>query len=445
MGWNSPEWIVNFWACFRAGAVPVLANAWWSETEVANGLALIQPVLTLADARSAGKVPSGFRLGPWDVAPGIGPPGAADTGADGERDENETALIIFTSGTSGQPKAVVLSHRAVLARLHMTLQISRKLPQQIDGAAHDITLVTGPLFHIGTMQGLLRAFVTGDTLVLPRGRFDPADVLDLIERHGINRWTAVPTMVSRVLDQPDIATRKLGSLKAISIGGAPVHAELLRRIRASLPGVNPRIPTGYGLTENGGQSTASGGAVDPSQLGSAGRALPCVEISFLAHPGLPDGEILLRAPTQMTGYFGLSESPIDQDGWLHTGDLGRLDEKGHLWITGRCKDMVIRGGENIAPAAVERALMNLPGVVEAAVFGVPHPDLGEEVMAVVVVDADLTAAQLEEQLRGKVASFAMPSRWRVQKEPLPTNQTGKVDKPTMAAAVRAELARQQAA
>ena len=112
----------------------------------------------------------------------------------------------------------------------------------------------------------------------------------------------------------------------------------------------------------------------------------------MPHPGLPDGEILLRSPTQMTGYYGLDESPIDEEGWLHTGDLGRLDDKGNLWITGRSKDMIIRGGENIAPAAVERALMAIPGVTEAVVFGIPHADLGEEVMAVVVVEGDLTRA-----------------------------------------------------
>ena len=148
---------------------------------------------------------------------------------------------------------------------------------------------------------------------------------------------------------------------------------------------------------------------------------------------MPDGEILLRSPTQMTGYYGVDQSPIDREGWLHTGDLGRLDDKGNLWITGRCKDMIIRGGENIAPVAVERALMTISGVNEAVVFGVPHADLGEEVMAVVVVDGDLTAQQLQEQLRGKVASFAVPSRWRLQKDPLPTNHTGKVDKTAISA------------
>jgi len=446
LGWNSPQWIANFWACLQAGAVPVLANAWWSEAEVRNGIDLVQPAVVLADAHARARVPAvgPWRTAAWDLDWGAAavPDAWPDRAGEQGTGEEDAALIIFTSGTSGSPKAVVLSHRAVLARLQMTLHVTRKLPQQVDRSVHDITLITGPLFHVGGMQSLLRAFVTGDTLVLPAGRYDPAEVLALVEKFRIKRWNAVPTMVSRLLDHPDVAWRDVSSLQSISIGGAPVHKELMARIRSGLPSVSPRIPTGYGLTENGGQATAAAGSEDVGQLGSTGRPFPCVEIRFLQHPEFPDGEILLRSPTQMMGYFGSDESPIDREGWLHTGDLGRLDAQGNLWITGRCKDMIIRGGENIAPAAVERALAGLPGVREAAVFGVAHPDLGEEVMAVVVMveDAALTPQQLQEQLRGKVASFAIPSRWQLQTEPLPTNQTGKVDKSALSALARARPA-----
>lgn len=439
LAWNSPEWVLNFWACLVGGAVPVLANAWWSEVEVGNALAALQPAMTLADDRCAQRVPAGARLGPWGIDTSEGQGGDVGSHAGAERSEEDTALVIFTSGTSGQPKAVVLSHRALLARLQMTLHITRKLPQQVDETARDVTLITGPLFHVGGMQTLMRSVVVGDTLVLSQGRYDPAEVLASIERNKVKRWNAVPTMVTRLLDHPDVPHRDLSSLKSISIGGAPVHAELMQRIRTQLPSVSPRIPTGYGLTENGGQATAAAGSEDIEELGSAGKPLPCVEVRFLSHPGLPDGEVLLRSPTQMSGFFGLDESPIDENGWLHTGDLGRLDDKGNLWITGRCKDMIIRGGENIAPAAIERALQNIPGVSETVVFGVPHRDLGEEVMAIVVTDSDLTEQQLQEQLRGQIASFAIPSRWRIQRDPLATNHTGKVDKAAISAKVRAEL------
>jgi acyl-CoA synthetase (AMP-forming)/AMP-acid ligase II len=155
-------------------------------------------------------------------------------------------------------------------------------------------------------------------------------------------------------------------------------------------------------------------------------------------PGLPDGEILVRSPTQMLRYYGIAESPIDSEGWLHTGDLGRVDDEGYVWITGRSKDIIIRGGENIAPAAVEEALALLPGVTEAAVFGMPHPEFGEEVMAVVVVDGAMSADHLRSEVSKRLASFAVPSLWRVQSEPLPVNQTGKVDKVGLRARMLAE-------
>jgi acyl-CoA synthetase (AMP-forming)/AMP-acid ligase II len=271
---------------------------------------------------------------------------------------------------------------------------------------------------------------------MPGGRFDPARMLALIETHRIARWSAVPTMVSRLLDHPDLARHDVSSLRSVTLGGAPVHAELLRRIAEGLPAVQARIPTGYGLTENGGQATAASGADVAAAPGCCGKPLPLTELRFLPRAGMPDAEILVRAPTQMSGYVD-APSPIDAEGWLHTGDLGRLDENGQLWITGRCKELIIRGGENIAPAAVEAALVALPGVSEAAVFGVPHPDLGEEVMAVIVAEGAPQPAALQAALKGSLASFAVPSRWWIRSDALPVNQTGKVDKVALKAELRA--------
>ena len=436
LGWNSSDWISNFWACQQIGAVPALANAWWSEVEVREALDLLQPVAALADDRGAAKLPSACVRLSWETDTSGGAPLTIRPANEnrGPADEQAPAVIIFTSGTSGRPKAVELSHRSLLANLQMLLQVTRRLPHEVDEQSGETVLHTGPLFHVGGPQMLLRSTAVGNTLILPSGRFDPAELLALIERHGITRWSAVPTMVSRLLDDPDLRRRDLRSLRALTIGGAPVHAELLERISRELPGVQAGVPTGYGLTENGGQATAASGRDTLARPGSAGKPLPCVELRFQAREALPDPEVLIRSPTQMTRYVGESESPIDGDGWLHTGDLGHLDDQGHLWITGRAKDLIIRGGENVAPASVERALTSIPGVVEAAVIGIPHPDLGEEVCAfVVVADGGLTGEAMSRQLRGQLVSFAMPTRWHLQQEPLPTNQTGKIDKPALIA------------
>jgi acyl-CoA synthetase (AMP-forming)/AMP-acid ligase II/alcohol dehydrogenase class IV len=445
LGWNGPAWVVNFWACVCAGAVPVAANAWWSEGELADALTALKPALTLADSRGAARMPTGWRIGSWEIeldatnteAETNSDADAALPSKPSEPSENDPAVIIFTSGTEGRPKAVVLAHRSLLASLQMLLHISRRLPQQPkqgDETAGEAILHTGPLFHIGGVGAMLRGVTVGNTLVMPQGRFDPAEALALIERHQISRWNAVPTMATRLLEHPDVQQRDLSSLRALTLGGAPVSAELLKLMRSGLPGVEARIATGYGLSENGGQATAASGADTAGRPGSSGRPLPCVEIRIVPRSGMPDGEVFLRSPTQMLGYFGEDESPIDREGWLHTGDLGRLDDDGHLWITGRCKDIIIRGGENIAPAAVERALLAIPGVSEAAVFGVPHPDLGEEVMAVVVAEGETSPDRLQEHLSTSLASFAVPSRWSLRKEKLPVNMTGKIDK----AALKAE-------
>jgi acyl-CoA synthetase (AMP-forming)/AMP-acid ligase II len=439
LGWNSPDWIVNFWACLAVGAVPVLANAWWSEVEVGAALRLTQPVLTLADPHGAAKLPSACSQGRWE-ADTDGDSTIPDL-ADRSQDEDDPGIVIFTSGTEGRPKAAVLPHRSLLANLQMLLHISHRLPHELTADSGDVALHTGPLFHIGGSQMLLRSVTVGNTIVMPTGRFDPGEALELIERHEVTRWAAVPTMASRLISHPDARTRDLRSLRALTLGGAPIHPELLERIAAVLPGVNTGVPSGYGLTENGGQATAASGRDTVARPGTAGRPLPCVELRLEPRDGVTDGEILVRSPTQMSGYAGTVESPIDDDGWLHTGDLGRFDDEGYLWITGRCKDLIIRGGENIAPAAVEQALMSIPGVAEAAVIGVPHSDLGEEVVAFVVENGQHTPETLSETLRGSVASFAVPTQWHLQQESLPVNHTGKVDKPALATLARHKTGR----
>lgn len=423
-GFNSLAWVVNFWAAIRIGAVPVLANAWWSAEEVAYALDLTRPIAVLADARAAEKLPAAARVLPWDTSPGP----AATPDLPLTASENDEAVIIFTSGTEGRAKAVALAHRSFIASMLMMMHVTRRLPFNPAEPKSEISLHTGPLFHIGGPHALFRGIVTGNTLVFPSGRFDPGEVLKLIEQHDIERWNAVPTMLTRVLDEQVARPRDVATLRSIGMGGAPIHVELLDRVRAVLPSVSARVSIGYGLSENAGQATAASAENARAKPGSSGRPLPLVEIAFKHHEDLPDGEILIRSPTQMLGYVGAASSPIDADGWLHTGDLGRFDEEGLLWITGRCKDIIIRGGENIASAAVERAIANLPEVAEVAVIGTPHPDLGEEVTAFVHLKSPVPSETLRAELAKTLASFAVPSRWYFLDTPLPTNQTGKIDR-----------------
>jgi acyl-CoA synthetase (AMP-forming)/AMP-acid ligase II len=427
LGWNSPDWILNFWACVRIGAVPALGNAWWSEEELAHALSLLQPTLVLADARDAAKVPAIWRLGTWEADERATPAPPADLNA-ATVDENDPAAIIFTSGTEGRAKAVVLAHRSLLANQMMLLHVTRRLPWQSDGAAVEVCLHTGPLFHIGGIGALLRGVIVGNTLIFPRGRYEPAEALELIERYRISRWNAVPTMASRLLDHPDLPRRNLRSLRTITLGGAPVHGELLRRVREGLPGVQSRIATGYGLSENGGQAMAAGGADVAARPGSSGRGAATGRDPHPSPRGIAEWRSAGAIADADAGIFR-RRITYRPGGWLHTGDLGRLDENGHLWITGRCKDLIIRGGENIAPAAIEQALMTIPGVSEAVVVGVPHPDLGEDVLAIVVSRCDLTPEVLREQLRSKIASFPVPGQWWLRTAPLPVNQTGRWTSP----------------
>jgi len=435
LGWNSPEWIINFWGVVLARGVAVLGNAWWSPVELAETLERTEPALVLAEGRLGDRVDAQWKRAPWSVDAEV-----ADVDLPEGGDEDDDAAVIFTSGTSGRPKAALLSHRSLLSGLQMLLHITKRFPDQVTDDSGEAALHTGPMFHVGGVQTLLRAVCVGDTLVMPAGRFDAGEALRLIETWRIRRWSAVPTMLTRVLDHPDTKTRDLTSLRALTVGGAASHPEMLERMRTGLPGVEPRIATGFGLTENGGQGFAASGADTVARPGTTGRALPLVEARIAPSVGGADGELLVRSPTQMTRYLGESEDPITPDGWLHTGDLARIDEDGYLWITGRSKDMIIRGGENIAPAAVERALLQLDGVEDAVVFSVPDPDLGEDVAAVLVAPDNPDVDGLRAALRERLASFALPNHWVLRAEPFPLNHAGKVERSTVVAEARAQLA-----
>jgi long-chain acyl-CoA synthetase len=433
-GYNSPEWIVTLWATWCSGAVPVLANRWWSAAELDHAVGLLQPRHVLSDIELTIDAPCSrlAYLRPALDSPGDGRTATPDT------DGDATALVLFTSGSSGMPKAVELSRRSVIANQHNILGRNKRFPHLLDAKSPQaVSLATTPMFHVGGLSSLLTHFLTGGKIVMTEGRFDAGQILELIERERIQIWGAVPTMAIRLLAHPDFESFDLSSLKSWPLGGSPVTTDLLDRIRTKLPNLRERgLSNTWGMTEAGGFLTAGDARDLAAHPGTVGRPYGVVELRIADPDSDGEGEVLARSPTVMNGYAGLpDDGTVDADGWLHTGDLGHLTDDGYLFIDGRAKDVVIRGGENIACPHVEAAIATHPAVVEVAAMGIPHPDLGEELVAVVVHRPDAappSEAELVEHVAGVLSYFAVPTRWEIRADPLPTLAGEKVDKKSLA-------------
>lgn len=423
---NSPDWVSAFHGAVRIGAVIAPFNGWWSADDVNQACDLVSPAVVVADERRTSRLPAGVRsvdLSEITCSP-------EDSGQlPVVIDENDAAMILFTAGTTGYPKGAVLSHRALVANLQTLLVVSRKLPEQIpDDIPPSVTLVGLPLFHIGAIQLLLVPLMTGSKVVFLEGRFDAAEFLRLVESEGVTMFSGVPTMMERILAHPDLTHRELSSLRTVVLGGAPVSQELLERIGTALPNTRRRVGQTYGLTEAGGVVSTGVGADLDAHPGCSGRLAAVVEARIAAPDADGAGEVFVRSPAGMDGYWGLPDDPtVDAEGWIRTGDIGRLDEDGYLYITGRSKEIIIRGGENVSAAAVEAALSRHPGIAEAAVVGLPDTDLGEVVAAAITIAEGRrpSVAELEEWARENLAHFAVPARWWIR-ESLPTNDAGKV-------------------
>jgi len=416
--------------------VPVLGNRWWSPREAAQSIDLVAPRAVITDAPDLAPDWRGPVLDVAGLRTCFGRSDGVPPEIPGPGSEDDAAVILFTSGSSGMPKAVELCFRAVVANQQNVLTRARQLPHLIaaDGP-QPVNLVCTPLFHIGAFATLITQTLTGGRIVFNSGRFDPAQVLSLIEAEGVQRWGAVPTMAVRVLEHPEFESFDLSTLRSFPLGGAPVPPVLLERMARRLPQLAGRgLANMWGMTEGGGFLTLAASTDLARYPGTVGRPFPTVEITIAGDDGV--GEVLVRSPTVMRGYLGMPAGAVDSDGWLHTGDLGHLNADGYLFIDGRSKDMVIRGGENIACPHVEAALLRHPHVVEAAALGLPHPDLGEELAAVVVYRPGgpvPTEDELVRHLQDEVAYFAIPTRWWIRGEKLPTIAGEKVDKKSLRA------------
>lgn len=437
---NSVEWIEAFWATVSIGAVAVGFNAWWSAREMAYGVENAEPALVLADARQSAKldgcpVPV---LSLEDDVPRFvtAHPDAPLPSADVA--EDDPAVILYTSGTSGRPKGAVHTHRNLLAVVEYHRLNDALLAEFGDPVASEdrVYLLALPLFHIASLHNLVAPrLATGSRIALHQGAFDVDAVLGMVERERVTNWGAVPTMAHRLLEHGGVDRYDTSSLTAFALASAPSTTEFKERLRREVPFAKDSLVDSYGLTE----SCTAIAAANPQDLaaapGSLGRPVVGVRLEIRdpvgqALPEGEEGEVCVRSMFNMLGYWRdpeATEAAIDPDRWLRTGDLGQLRE-GRLYLRSRRSDLIIRGGENVYPAEIETVLAQHPDVVECLVLGVPHPDLGQEVAAVVVLRPGSTATEesLRELTADALAYFKVPKRWRLTTDQLPRNATGKV-------------------
>jgi long-chain acyl-CoA synthetase len=399
------DWVLGFLGTQLAGAVAVPVNTRFAPPEIEY---------VLADSGAS------VVLRPGEPLPD-GPPHADDA-----LTPVDLAAIFYTSGTTGFPKGAMTSHENFLSNVETALRVTAV--DRAEGPSLR-NLVSVPLFHVTgcNSQLLVQLAIGGTTVVLPA--FDVRAFLRTVVEERINVLTSVPAVYALAMAQPDFGAFDVGAVTRISYGGAPIAPSLVHRITDRFP--NARVGNGFGLTETSSIATYLPNEWAAEHADSVGFAAPVVDLSLDvldATSGV--GELLIRGPNVVAGYWNKPDATRETfvDGWLHSGDLARIDEHGLVRIVDRVKDMINRGGENVYCVEVENALAAVPGVVEAAVVGVPDEVMGEKVGAVVVPTpgADLDADAVLGHLNGRLADFKLPQFVVVRGEPLPRNPGGKI-------------------
>ncbi len=441
---NCPEWVIAFWATVSSGAICVGLNGWWTEDEIRYAVAHSKPKVVVADRKRAARIrgdlgaPMVVIEDDFDALLHAHPDAELPTVP---LEENDRAVILYTSGTTGRAKGVVHTHRNVTNMIMVSFFHGARLMMANPGQAAlpelpPCVLVTSPLFHVSGLHcAAVTALAGGAKTVWPMGRFDADAVLSLIEKERVTGWGYTATVLHRLVHHPNVGEYDLSSVRSIGGGGSPIPAPLIEKARSLLPHCTHTMGIGYGLTEGTAFGTLNAGdelADDPS---SVGRPVPIVDVEIRNFRGqvVPDGEegeVHLRGPLVMREYWADPEATraaIRPGGWLNTGDIGRL-ERGKLYIASRKRDLIIRGGENVYPFEIEQRLEAHPDVAEAAVIGVDHEELGQEVKAVVVFEPGRQADEdaLRAWVAGTLAYYKVPTRWEAREDPLPRNATGKV-------------------
>lgn len=454
---NYPEWITAFAAITSVGAIAVSVNAWWTTDELDYGLADSgSKVLICDEERMNRAAPVVERNGVQGVVVRCE---QAAAGFDRLEDvielgqplpevevlPDDDATILYTSGTTGHPKGAVSTHRAVLSALTAfacsatAANARKKAAAGGEAAGGDSTpapscfILIVPLFHVtGCVAVMLSCWLGGSKLVMTY-KWDPERALQLIEREKVTHFIGVPTQSWDLLECPVFGDYDTSSLTNVGGGGAPAPPELVKRIDGSFKKGRPGI--GYGMTETNAYGPQNAGDDYLRKPTSAGRTVPIVEMAALDADGNKlgvdeVGELAFRGPNLIRGYWNKPEATAKTivNGWLLSGDIGRIDDEGFVYVQDRAKDMVLRGGENIYCAEVEAAIYEYPDIYEAAVFGLPHERLGEEV-AVAIYPRDGAAVDLDafrEFLGQSLASFKIPTHFHIAAAPLPRNASGKI-------------------
>jgi len=352
--------------------------------------------------------------------------------------DDDTTILMYTAGTTGFPKGVMLPHNSFAIYV-----LENVTPA--DPVTEEKNILTVPLYHVAGVQAMMAAIYGGRTMVMER-QFEPEEWMGLVQGEKVDRAMMVPTMLKQLIEHPDFAKYDLSSLKVITYGAAPMPLEVIRKAMEVLPGVN--FINAFGQTETASTITTlspddhvlSGTEEEKERklkrLSSIGKPMSDVEMKIVDEEGkeLPQGEvgeIVARGPRVMSGYWKDEEKTqktVDKDGWVHTGDMGFVDEDGYFFLAGRVTDMIIRGGENISPEEVEAVLHSYPKIDEAAVIGIPDEEWGEVPKAFCVVKEgceDCTPEEIMEYCRANLASYKRPRMVEFIDE-LPRNPMGKV-------------------
>lgn len=421
---NDIEVCIAIFAVHAAAGTVAALNPDYTASELAPMFADARPVVTLTHADLADRLAP---LGPGEIWTDIDTP--ASSGSRPDFDPQSIATLQFTGGTTGRPKGVMLSHRAVATNV---AQREAVLPTQF---GEECIICMMPLFHSFAMaMGLhLAAYAAGTLVILPRYR--PDAVMDAIERYGVTRLPAGPTVFNSLLNFEGLDRERLSTVRCAYSGSAPLSADTVARWQAA---TGIAIYEGYGQSEAGPILTYHGPDM-PLKLGSVGPAVAGTELEIV---GGGVGEIRARGPQIMTGYLGQPQETAAavRDGWLHTGDIGRIDDDGYVFIEDRKKDMAIVGGYNVYPREIDEVLMAHPGVVEAAAVGTPDAYRGEVIWAFVV--GAVTEADLREHCATALVRYKHPAVIRFV-ESLPRTSVGKVDKQALKAMARRETEEHQ--